>query len=62
MHGFALNVNANLGYFDNIIPCGIKGKAVTSLQVELDLENVNEQEVKEKILKHFSILFEAQFT
>jgi lipoyl(octanoyl) transferase len=62
MHGFALNVNANLGYFDNIIPCGIKGKAVTSLQVELGLENVNEQEVKEKILKHFSILFEAQFT
>ena len=30
MHGFALNVNANLGYFDNIIPCGIRGKAVTS--------------------------------
>ncbi len=61
MHGFALNVNANLGYFDNIIPCGIKGKAVTSLQVELGVENVNEQEVKEKIQKHFSILFEAEF-
>ena len=35
MHGFALNVNANLGYFDNIIPCGIRGKGVTSLNVEL---------------------------
>ena len=35
MHGFALNVNADLGYFDHIIPCGIRGKAVTSLNVEL---------------------------
>jgi len=61
MHGFALNVNANLGYFDNIIPCGIKGKAVTSLQVELGVESVNEQEVKEKIQKHFSRLFESEF-
>ena len=61
MHGFALNVNADLGYFDNIIPCGIKGKAVTSLNVELGVEKVNEEEVKEKILKHFSNLFEAEF-
>ena len=60
MHGFALNVNANLGYFDNIIPCGIKGKAVTSMHVELGKE-VNEQEVKEKILKHFSTLFASTF-
>ena len=60
MHGFALNVNADLGYFDNIIPCGIKGKAVTSLNVELGVEKVNEQEVKEKILKHFAVLFEAK--
>ena len=61
MHGFALNVNADLGYFDNIIPCGIRGKAVTSLNVELGVEHVNEEEVKEKILKHFSNLFEAEF-
>lgn len=61
MHGFALNVNADLGYFDNIIPCGIKGKAVTSLQVELGVEKVNEDEVKGKILKHFSLLFETEF-
>lgn len=60
MHGFALNVNANLGYFDNIIPCGIKGKAVTSLNVELGKKEVNETEVKEKLLKHFEILFEAE--
>jgi lipoyl(octanoyl) transferase len=59
MHGFALNVNADLGYFDNIIPCGIKGKAVTSLNVELGIDKVDEQEVKDKILKHFLILFEA---
>ena len=61
MHGFALNVNADLGYFDNIIPCGIRGKAVSSLNVELGIEKVNEQEVKEKLLKHFSKLFEAEF-
>ena len=60
MHGFALNVNANLGYFDNIIPCGIKGKTVTSMQVELE-QTVNEEEVKEKITKHFSKLFDAKF-
>lgn len=60
MHGFALNVNADLGYFDNIIPCGIKGKAVTSLNVELGVEKVDEQEVKEKIVKHFAQLFEAE--
>ncbi len=59
MHGFALNVNADLGYFDNIIPCGIKGKAVTSLNVELGVKNVEVNEVKEKLLKHFKTLFEA---
>ncbi|WCO01038.1 lipoyl(octanoyl) transferase LipB [Psychroserpens ponticola] len=61
MHGFALNVNANLGYFDNIIPCGIRGKAVTSLNVELGVEKVDESQVKEKLLKHFKTLFEADF-
>lgn len=61
MHGFALNVNANLGYFDNIIPCGIRGKAVTSLHVELGKQTVNEDEVRTKLLKHFATLFEAEF-
>ena len=60
MHGFALNVNADLGYFDNIIPCGIKGKAVTSLNVELGKKEVNVEEVEEKLLKHFAELFEAE--
>lgn len=60
MHGFALNVNVDLGYFDNIIPCGIRGKAVTSLNVELGVEKVDEAEVKTKILKHFASLFEAE--
>ena len=60
MHGFALNVNVDLGYFDNIIPCGIRGKAVTSLNVELGVEKVDQEEVKQKILKHFSELFEAK--
>ncbi|MGE5944528.1 MAG: lipoyl(octanoyl) transferase LipB [Flavobacteriales bacterium] len=62
MHGFALNVNANLGYFDNIIPCGIRGKAVTSLNVELGVEKVNETEVKKKLIKYFAELFEAEFS
>ena len=61
MHGFALNVNANLGYFDLMIPCGIRGKAVTSLNVELGKKSIDEAEVKEKLLKHFAALFEAEF-
>lgn len=60
MHGFALNVNADLGYFDNIIPCGIRGKAVTSLHVELGVERVEENDVKAKLLHHFLELFEAE--
>jgi len=60
MHGFALNVNSDLGYFDNMIPCGIKGKAVTSLNVELGKAEVSIDEVKEKLLKHFAFLFEAE--
>lgn len=60
MHGFAFNVNANLGYFDNIVPCGIKEKAVTSLNVELGQAKVDENKVKQKILTHFSNLFMAE--
>lgn len=59
MHGFALNVNTDLGYFDYIVPCGIQGKAVTSLAAELKREILLE-EVKTKILTHFSSLFEAE--
>ncbi|RMA57178.1 lipoyl(octanoyl) transferase LipB [Ulvibacter antarcticus] len=60
MHGFALNVNSNLGYFDHMIPCGIRGKAVTSLNVELGRTEVSMEEVKGKLLKHFAELFEAE--
>jgi lipoyl(octanoyl) transferase len=60
MHGFALNVNTDLGYFDHIIPCGIRGKAVASMQGELG-KSVDQNEVKSKILKHFAELFEAVF-
>ena len=61
MHGFAFNVNADLGYFDNIVPCGIKDKAVTSLNVELGQVKVDEDEVKAKLKKHFEDCFEAKF-
>jgi lipoyl(octanoyl) transferase len=59
MHGFALNVNTDLGFFDNIIPCGIRGKAVTSLNVELGVDRVDEDEVKAKIVRYLGVLFEA---
>ncbi len=60
MHGFALNVNADLGYFDLMIPCGIKDKAVTSLNVEMGKKEIDTSEVKKKLLKHFTHLFEAK--
>jgi lipoyl(octanoyl) transferase len=60
MHGFALNVNTDLGYFDHMIPCGIRGKAVTSLNVELGKTKISLAEVKVRLLKHFLILFEAE--
>lgn len=59
MHGFAFNVNTDLGYFDHIIPCGIQDKAVTSLQSELKRE-MDLDEVKEKIKYYFTELFEAE--
>ncbi|MBG7610978.1 lipoyl(octanoyl) transferase LipB [Polaribacter sp. BAL334] len=59
MHGFALNANVDLGYFDNIIPCGIRGKAVTSMEAELG-KKVDVQDVKSKILTHFKVLFEVE--
>jgi lipoyl(octanoyl) transferase len=45
MHGFALNVNTDLSYFDNIIPCGIENKKVTSLERELNAA-VSMEEIK----------------
>jgi lipoyl(octanoyl) transferase len=60
MHGFALNANVDLSYFDNIIPCGITNNSVTSLNKELGVENVDLIEVKQKVIKNFKILFEAE--
>jgi lipoyl(octanoyl) transferase len=62
MHGFALNVNTDLRYFEYIIPCGIRDKAVTSLKRELEREFSADEilEVKEKIKNHFSQIFEAE--
>lgn len=59
MHGFALNVNTDLRYFDYIIPCGIHGKAVTSLAHELK-HPVPMDEVKTKLWAHFVRLFDAE--
>ena len=60
MHGFAFNVNTDMKYFDYIIPCGIKGKQVTSLEQELG-QKVNIDEVKNRIKKHFAEVFNCQF-
>ena len=62
MHGFALNVNTDLRYFEYIIPCGIKDKSVTSLARELErkFSDVEVFELKEKIKKHFSEVFGAE--
>ena len=59
MHGFAFNVNSDLSYFENIIPCGITDKSVTSLQKELGKE-VDMNEVKNKLKAHLIELFEME--
>jgi lipoyl(octanoyl) transferase len=56
MHGFALNVNTDLAYFSYIVPCGIADKQVTSMERELGAQ-VAEEEVKEKLKKHFGEVF-----
>ncbi len=59
MHGLAFNVSPDLGYFGNIVPCGIEDKAVTSLSKELDAE-VDMAQVQEKLKKHLSDIFEME--
>lgn len=59
MHGFALNVNSDISYFGNIVPCGIPDKAVTSLHLELGRQ-VDEAEVKKKVKHHIAALFDME--
>lgn len=59
MHGFALNVNTDLKYFDYIVPCGITDKTVTSMQKELG-KNIDGQEVKDILKVEFGNVFEAE--
>ena len=59
MHGFAFNVNTDLTYFENIVPCGILDKQVTSLKKELNTK-VEIAEVKQKLKTHIANLFEME--
>ena len=59
MHGFAFNINSDLSYFDNIIPCGIIGKSVTSMQKELNTE-VDIIDVKQKVKRYIIEVFEME--
>ena len=61
MHGFALNVNTDLSYFNNIIPCGIINKQVTSVEKELG-HKVDFEEIKEKIKRNFAQVFDVEIT
>ena len=58
MHGFALNVNTDLSYFNNIIPCGIQNKQVTSVEKELGYA-VDYAEVKAILKRNFEKVFES---
>lgn len=59
MHGFALNVNTDLSHFEFIVPCGIQGKTVTSLEKELG-KKIDYEEVKQKIKFHFEAIFDCE--
>lgn len=62
MHGFAFNINTDMKYFDYIIPCGIRDKAVTSLQQELEREipNSEVEQIKQKVKEYFLEVFQAE--
>lgn len=60
MHGFALNVNTDLSYFNFIVPCGIQDKQVTSLEKELGYK-LDYEEVKQKIKNNFAKVFNVNF-
>ncbi len=60
MHGFALNVNTDLTYFNNIVPCGIQNKQVTSIEKEAG-QKVDYEEAKEKLKRNFEKVFDIHF-
>ena len=59
MHGIGFNINSDLSYFNNIIPCGIEDKSVTSLQKELGRE-VDMNELKNRFKNNFSSIFKVE--
>ena len=61
MHGFALNVNVELDYFNNIIPCGLTDNIVTSMNNELNKSEINIDEVKVVLKNSFSRTFDSKF-
>ena len=61
MHGFALNVNVDLDYFNNIIPCGLNENIVTSINKELDNSEIDISEVKNILKTCFSETFDSEF-
>jgi lipoyl(octanoyl) transferase len=58
MHGWALNVNTDLSYFDHIVPCGIKDKQVTSIEKELG-RKVDMELIKEVLVEKFAEVFDV---
>jgi len=61
MHGFALNVNVDLNYFNNIIPCGLANNIVTSISKEKKGNTVDVLKIKELLKKNFLEVFQAEF-
>ncbi len=59
MHGFALNVNTDLTYFNHIVPCGIQNKSVTSLS-KIKGQFIDPSNVKNKLVQHFADVFDAE--
>ncbi len=60
MHGFALNINTDLRFFDHIVPCGIADKGVTSMERELG-RPFDLREVADRVQTHLASLFEIRF-
>ena len=61
MHGFALNANVDLNYFNNIIPCGLANNIVTSISKEKKRKTVDVLKIKELLKRNFLDVFQAEF-